>query len=77
MKQPLYALDQRFVTELDLLGSPQAIRWEERLFLLQTDGAYVEVRELPAGVHADWVRLPKKEPAEHRDYGTPALRPDR
>ena len=66
MKRPLFALDRRFVTELDLPGSPQAIEWESRLFLLQSDDVYAEVRELPVGVRTEQVSLPDKQPARPR-----------
>jgi len=68
MKRPLYALDRRFVTTLDLREAPEAIIWDLRLFLLQTDNAYVEVRELPAGVQAIPV-CPAKAPAGELGLG--------
>lgn len=48
---------------------------EKRLFLLQADKAYVfyvEVRELPDGVHPECVRVPDGEPAaKHSDWFQP------
>ena len=77
MRTTLYDRAGRFVAQFSegkVANDSTAILWEQRPFLRQDDGDYVEVSELPAGMVPVCLSLDlNKRPAEKKDFGEPGI----